>query len=75
MAIKNPTSFTKEKRVMQLQLACDSIKEMAESIIGAEKYPMSWKVSIVMNTGEPPSILVEKEVFPHKVLENQGDCL
>lgn len=60
---------TREERIEDLKLACDSIKENAEDFIGKEPYPCNWKISIVIETNAPPYISIERESIPHKYFD------
>ena len=65
---------TREERIEDLKLACDSIKELADNFIGNEPFPLNWKISIIINAHEPPYITVERESIPHKYMDKLTMC-
>lgn len=73
MSIK--TTFSREKRIKQLEAACDSIKENAADFIGNEKFPCDWEISIVMPCKDLPYIRLTRKSVPSEVIEKRVDLL
>ena len=65
-------TFTKEDRVAQLKACAETIIEKAEEIIGDLEYPTNQTVTIHLDCQEIPTIKVEKEIIPQKIIELIG---
>lgn len=62
-------AFTAEKRINQLELICDSIKERAHEIIKEMPAFNTIEINISMQCHEVPTIRIETLAYPHKLLE------
>lgn len=61
-------AHTSDERVKELKLAADTIKDMAEEIIGDNRYCMGWEITIKIEPQAHPVITIKKDMFPYKML-------
>ena len=67
--MKTGKSFTKEERIEQLKLICDSIKENAAEYIGNYEFPINRRIIISFPSHEIPTVTTENEHFAEKMIK------
>lgn len=62
-------AYSREERIKQLQACAAGISEDAEKIVGDNKYSQALRVIIHFECGELPTVTVERQFIPQKLVE------